>query len=92
MDFPRLPDSILQPQLSPNTQAAHQILKDIYKHAIAALQQENPDPLQLSSHIDAITSDAVPLLVAIEEEGTSTGMPLLDAWLHKCVKLLGNTV
>ena len=92
MDFPRLPDSILQPQWSPNTQAAHQILKDIYKHAIAALWQENPDPLQLSSHIDVITSDAVPLLVAIEEEGTSTGMLLPDAWLHECATLLGDMV
>jgi hypothetical protein len=87
--FPKLPAIALQ---HANIVTAHNIISDLYKHALTVLQQENADPLQISYHINSITSDAVPLLSGIEEESTGNNLPLSEDWLHDGARLLGDIV
>ena len=45
--------------------AAHDTISGIYRHALQISAREDADPLRLSFHCDAITSEALPLLEAI---------------------------
>jgi|ERR1700722_3567210 len=91
--FPPLPHSRSWPA---NIQAAHQVLTDLYRNASAVLQLEDVDPLQIAFHLDSITSDAVPVLCAMEREGESeqhVGDPQLpEEWLHAGAQVLGELV
>jgi hypothetical protein len=49
-----------------NVQNAHEVLTNIYKHAITILYQDS-DPLQITFYTDLITSDAIPMLSVMEE-------------------------
>ena len=87
--FPPLPNTAVR---SVNLDAAHHILKDLYQHAVNVLYQDGPDPLRVSFHINAISSDAIPILAGIEEEDKMNEIPLLDGWLQQCAELLGELV
>jgi hypothetical protein len=91
LNLPDLPNDDGQ-RWSANVRRAHQILGDVYEHATTLLQREDSDPLQLSFHINAIMSDAIPLLSSMEQDGISAGMPLPDAWLQTCAERFGETV
>ena len=61
---------------SANIQTAHQVLANIYHQAFTVTQQgDAADPLRLAFHIDTITSDAIPILSAIEEEAEAKDCP-----------------
>jgi hypothetical protein len=89
--FPPLPPS-LEP--SANIEAAHRVLTDIYRHASVLLQQEDADPLRIAFHVDSITSDAIPVLCAMEREGGSEHSPtrLPEEWLQAGAQVLGELV
>ncbi|KAI6012260.1 hypothetical protein PISMIDRAFT_25874 [Pisolithus microcarpus 441] len=70
-----------------NVLTAHDMLSDIYYHALQVLNQEDADPLQLIFHLGAIDSDAIPLLQAIADD--PVGNELQD-WLKHTVALMGN--
>jgi len=70
---------------------AHNLTNDIYVHALRVLD-ENSDPSRAAFHIDAITSDAIPVLSAIEEEKKNRNIKISDDWLFENAKLLGNLV
>lgn len=69
-------------QWSPNLRAAHEVISNIYSHAVRVLNQEDTDPLCVAFHIDTIVSDAFPLLIALKEESESNPDQFLPAdWL-----------
>jgi hypothetical protein len=74
--------------------AASKLLGGIYARAIRVLEQDGPDPLQVSSLMDSISSDAVPILQAMEEENHLYGIPLqeLADWLDWCAGLFGDMI
>lgn len=74
--LPSLPSS---PQAGwpPNLLLAHDALGDIYQHALRVLDQDQMDPIQVKFHLAAIEGDAVPLLLAVEHDYTSTD---LEEW------------
>ena len=65
--FPSLPPP--SGQWSPNVRAVHTALCDIYNHAIQLLNQEDNDPIRIAFHTDALSSDSLILLKALESEG-----------------------
>lgn len=76
----------------PQVTSAHEVLKNIYAHAVRISHQEEVDALQTAFHIDAISSNAIPLLSSIEQEvrGGSLAIPL--EWLHQSARVMGNLV
>jgi hypothetical protein len=73
-------------------QEAHQSLGEIYRHAVQLANQEDLDPLRVVFHVDAVTSDAVPILVALEGSQDSDETPLPEPWLHAAAELLADLV
>jgi hypothetical protein len=84
-----LPDVGLQ---HANIHGAYQILVNVYRHGIRILRQDSPDTLQISCQIDAITSNAVPLLEGIESESEVNNIPLSENWALECANLFGEMV
>ena len=71
-----------------NVHDAYHVISTVFAHAAQALESEREsDPLRLRFHREALTNDALPLLVALEshseEEGVST------TWLHSCAERIG---
>jgi hypothetical protein len=89
--LPSLPDVVLQ---RANMHAASQLLAGIYARGIKVLAQDGPDPLQISCLTDNISSDAVPILQAMEEENQAYEIPLqeLADWLDWCGGLFGDMI
>lgn len=58
-----------------------------YERVYTLLNLEDCDPLQISFHIDNVTSDCIPLLEALEGDGD---VPV--NWLLESAQLLGETV
>ncbi len=56
------------------------------------LRQEDSDTIRAAFHIDAITSDAIPILSALEREVETQNIILPINWIHKSAHLLGNLV
>jgi hypothetical protein len=83
--FPYLPPH--QQSWSANIQHAHQALVDIYSHTLTVLRQDS-DPLRIAYSIDMITSDAIPILTAMEKDDHQ----LPEEWLHAGAILLGYLV
>ena|ERR1700722_9248836 len=81
---------------SPNIQAAHQTLTDLYQNAFTILHLEDVEPLRIAFHIDSITADAIPILCAMETDGESEHSPpdsrLPEEWLQGGAQVLGELV
>ena len=73
--LPQFPEHEL---LLPNLITAANVLSDIYHHAFRVLDQDQTDSLQVKIHLAAIEHDAIPLLLAIEQDNHSTDM---NEWL-----------
>ena len=94
-DFYPLPTVVLEGTRQvwpPQVTSAYEVLKNIYSHAVRLSHQEEVDALQTAFHIDAITSNAVPLLSAIEQEVTGGSVAIPLEWLHQSAQLLGRLV
>lgn len=92
---PKLPSLPEAPsgQWSPNVRAAHATLCSIYNHASQILNQEDNDPIRIAFHTDALSSDGLSLLQALESEGSrNPDQSLPDNWLHGCASIVGNLV
>ena len=89
LELPPLPDIGLQ---HTNMHGAYQIVINVYRHGIRILQQDSPDILQISCQIDAITSNAVPLLEGIKHESEVNDIPLSENWPLECADLFGEMV
>jgi len=94
--FPCLPPWHHQQLWSVNIQTAQHILADLYWDAFTTVKHDDADPLWVAFHINVITLDAIPLLVAIKKEGDSRTAPaecqLPEDWLHAGAELLGHLV
>ena len=95
--FPCLPDRPSpHTAWSANIHAGYRVLANLYQNAAALLRSEDVDPLQVSFHINAIASDAVPLLSAMEmDTKCSTSLDdsqLPSEWLHHSAKVYGSLV
>ena len=74
MVLPQTLPRLLEHALPPNCTIAANVLSDIYQYALRILDQDQTDPLQVKVHLAAIECDAIPLLLAIEQDNHSTDM------------------
>jgi hypothetical protein len=88
-NFPPLPPAQSGRGWPANYLKAHQAISDLYSHAIQLLRQDDCDTSWIAFYISTITSDALPLLEALENEGGSTSDHLPMEWLHSCAMVLG---
>ncbi|KAF7987119.1 hypothetical protein HWV62_321 [Athelia sp. TMB] len=70
---------------------AHQIIDDIYTRALRVLRQDDSDPLRPHFHIDSISSDAIPVLEALERD-EELHMDGMSQWLEEVAAVLGHLV
>lgn len=91
--FPRLPGHPNPSQGWPaNVYKAHEVMSDVYRRAFRILRQDESDPLQLLFHIDAVSSDAIPLLEALENSEAELGFRFSMPWLLDSAELCGKLV
>jgi hypothetical protein len=70
-----------------NVIQAHEVMSDIYCRAIRVLQQNDVEPLQLMFHIDSVSSNAIPLLEALEGDDIEFEFQFPQAWLYNCAEM-----
>jgi hypothetical protein len=87
--FPPLPPSQAGQGWPSNYLTGYQIISDIYNHAIQILHQDDSETSCIGFYINAIVSDALPLLEALETEGGSIAESLPSEWLHGSAMVLG---
>jgi len=90
--FPPLPPSPTGQGWPSKYIEAHKIVSNIFDHAIQVLNQDKSDTSCIAFHMNAITSDALPLVEAFETEGASMSDCLPVEWIHTCARILGWTV
>jgi hypothetical protein len=84
-NFPALPLTDNIRPWSANVQQAHVIMCNAYTTARQILLLDNSDPLRLRYHFDQIYTELVPLLDAVENNGSDT---LPTAWLADAAEAL----
>ncbi|KAK6961870.1 hypothetical protein R3P38DRAFT_2592985 [Favolaschia claudopus] len=91
--FPNLPNlPVGHTCWSANVLKSYEVLKNLYEHARNVTEQEDLDPSRVAHHIDALTSDAMVVLGALESSEDSDETPLPLEWLEATAVLLGTTV
>jgi hypothetical protein len=80
MSLPPLPPN--RSNWSPNVFHAQQKLHDIYRSAVNVLSLPTIDPRRVKYHLQLISQDAVPIVVALYE--ASTNDVQLQRWANKC--------
>ena len=74
--------------------AAHEVIRKAYDHATCVLQSDGfPDPTQVAFHINALSSNALPILEALIPSSASDEdehLPL--EWIVGVAELLGQAV
>jgi hypothetical protein len=48
--------------------------------------------LRVAFHVDALTSDGIPILIALDDSEDSDETPLPEAWIFEAAKLFGDMV
>ncbi|KAG2351552.1 hypothetical protein BDR07DRAFT_1501032 [Suillus spraguei] len=98
---PSLPSSLL---LLPETrnwlaeiQAAYENIQHTYNNAIQVLRADSADPIHIAFHVDAISSNALPILeVLIPDNGIDSDLDTLESlpvkWLAEVATILGCVV
>ncbi|KAF5357480.1 hypothetical protein D9758_012525 [Tetrapyrgos nigripes] len=67
----------------PNVTAAEQTLRNIYQASSQVLALPSVDPRRMDFHLRAITSDAVPLIIALDDFSPSKK---LRRWVSECAE------
>ena len=88
-DLPALPPSPANNMRSLNVHNAYTVLADMHKHALQALRQELDAP-QARLHIETLTQQAFPILVALEGSAVDEGLP--TPWIQECAVAMGTLV
>lgn len=89
VELPILP--VCEQSWSPNVYNAAQIVGDLYSGACGVLESGNFNLHHIQHHFYAITHEALPLLLQLEDY-TSRQEPSsnqLDPWLQACILLFG---
>ena len=81
MSLPPLP--VTDTPWSSNVYNVANVLQDLYRTANAVLSHASPDIHRLQFHQDSLINDALPLLLALEENADVEGLP--RSWLEDCV-------
>ena len=81
--IPHLPACAI---LWPANLLAHNLLSEIYQHALRVWEQGDADPLRLKFHLGSLEADAMDLLGAIKSDPIG---PELTEWLMSSAELVG---
>lgn len=87
--LPPLPPHAAHEAWSPNVLQAYEIISDIYRAASQAILQE-ADCVRLKLHAERLTTDAVPILIALENHAENENVSL--EWLYSCTECIGALV
>jgi hypothetical protein len=79
LPFPQLPVPLPNKEWNPYIHRALEILQDISLHTTQTLQSSG-NYHQLQFYTSLIATDAVPLLIAIEQEEEQSGKENLERW------------
>ena len=88
--FPELPPPLAGHAWAPNIIQAHRVLSDVHRHAVHASRQGAADSMRLRFHREAIITDCIPLLIALETHAEEEDLPTL--WISQCAESLGTMV
>lgn len=69
LSLPLLPET---KNWSAEIQAAYENIQHTYDHAIRVLRAEGADPTRIAFHVDAISSNALPILEALTPNASNT--------------------
>lgn len=87
--LPPLPPCQLDPQGWPSdVQEAFHLAANIFSHASAILAQQSGTLHQIRYHASAITTRAIPAMIALEQTYPSDNK--LEQWLHQSSQMLGD--
>ncbi|KAG1906262.1 uncharacterized protein F5891DRAFT_1182509 [Suillus fuscotomentosus] len=87
MDLPALPEH--ENRWPQNVYTAEGIISNIYNAAIRILRSNDAEPTRVAYHYDALSTEALPLLEAIESDTSPAAYQLLHDWLLVCARLIG---
>jgi hypothetical protein len=87
MDLPALPEH--ENRWPQNVYTAEGIISNIYNAAIRILRSNDAEPTRVAYHYDALSTEALPLLEAIESDTSPADYQLLHDWLLVCARLIG---
>lgn len=91
LSLPLLPET---KNWSAEIQAAYESVRRTYNHAIRVLRADGADPTRIAFHVDAILSNAIPILQAlvpdIDSDDNLESLPV--EWLANVATQLGRAV
>lgn len=90
MSLPPLPPPSFDRPRSSNFLNAIQSLQDIYFTAFNVLSTGNIDTQRSLFHQEAITENAIPLLLALESVAGDEQVP--DEWIRQCAQMFGTLI
>lgn len=82
--FPPLPERVDGQQWPPNIRAAYYLVLNTYTRGCHLLENAEVDPIRLKLSIEALLSDACPLLLALNDAPPDNGIP--PDWLFLCTR------
>lgn len=82
--LPALPQQQGGTLWSPNILRSYDSMQNAFTRAHSLLLQAQQDPLRLKLHIETLTTDVCPLLVALDEATAIDSVP--QEWLVECAK------
>ncbi|KAG1906385.1 uncharacterized protein F5891DRAFT_1244701 [Suillus fuscotomentosus] len=87
MDLPALPEH--ENRWPQNVYTVEGIISNIYNATIRILRSNDAEPTRVAYHYDALSTEALPLLEAIESDTSPADYQLLHDWLLVCARLIG---
>ncbi|KAG1886264.1 hypothetical protein F4604DRAFT_1917997 [Suillus subluteus] len=93
LSLPLLPET---KNWSAEIQIAYENVQHMYNHAIQVLQADEADPTHIAFHVDAISSNALPILEALVPDSDINSDDMLESlpvkWLADVATILGCVV
>ena len=87
--FPLLPPPAHSSAWPGDVQTAYTSIRNFYTHALELLSLDNTDPLRLRFHLSRIYDEAIPLLIALEDDRGTSFQPVPVEWLEEAANALG---
>lgn len=87
--FPLLPNHPNGEVWTPSVYGAYQAVSDMWHRGAQVLQSE-AESGRLKYHADTLTSDAVPILLAMEHHAEEEGLPV--HWIHQLTESVGTLI
>jgi hypothetical protein len=87
--LPQLPNHPDGAVWSPSVYGAYQAISDMWHRGAEVLQNESESG-RLKYHADTLTSDAVPILLAMEQHAGEEKLPV--PWIHQLTNSVGTLI